>query len=68
MRTDNPFDDLIALQDAAAMWRKGESTLRESIYRGRFVEGVDAMLFGRQWVIRKSAMRRIYGEPPNATD
>lgn len=63
MMMNNPFSGLYALADAARAWGKEDSTLRHAIRRGKFVEGVDAKLFGKQWIITEAAMRREYGEP-----
>lgn len=59
----NPFDGLLSLSDAARKWGKDDSTLRHSIQRGKFADGTDAKLFGKQWIITEAAMRREYGEP-----
>lgn len=56
-----PFDDLIALSDATALWGLSESALRKAISYGKFVNGVDVCKFGKQWVISRSAMEREYG-------
>ncbi len=60
---NNAFDGLYSLADAARIWGKEDSTLRHAIQRGKFTTGVDAKLFGKQWIITESAMRREYGEP-----
>lgn len=60
---NNSFDDLFSLSDAARIWGKEESTLRR-VFRGpRFQYGLDVKKFGKQWVVRGDAMRRVYGEP-----
>ena len=56
-----PFDDLIALSDATALWGLNESTLRKAISYGKLVNGVDVCKFGKQWVVSRSAMEREYG-------
>lgn len=56
-----PFDDLIALSDATALWGLNESTLRKAISYGKLVNGVDVCKFGKQWVISRNAMEREYG-------
>ncbi len=56
-----PFDDLIALSDATALWGLNESTLRKAISYGKLVNGMDVCKFGKQWVISRSAMEREYG-------
>ena len=58
-----PFDDLIALSDATALWGLNESTLRKAISYGKLVNGVDVCKFGKQWVVSAEAMKREYGAP-----
>ena len=58
----NIFDELLALNDAAKMWNKDDSTLRRHIQNKKFIDGVDVKKFGKQWVIKKEAMIREYGE------
>ena len=60
----NAFDGLYALSEAARVWGKEDSTLRHAIRRGKFAEGTDAKLFGKQWVITEAAMLREYGPAP----
>ena len=59
---ENPFKGLYALSDAAQLWGKADSTLRHAIKRGKFKEGVDVKLFGKQWVITEDSLIREYGE------
>lgn len=56
-----PFDGLIALSDATALWGLNESTLRKAISYGKLVNGVDVCKFGKQWVVSANAMTREYG-------
>ena len=58
-----PFDGLLSFGDATNLWGLNESTLRKAISYGKLTDGIDAMKFGKQWVITKSAMCREYGEP-----
>ncbi len=60
---ENPFEGLMSLAEAAHRWGRADATLRQAIQRGKFTAGVDAKLFGKQWIITESAMRREYGEP-----
>lgn len=64
MSDSNPFDGLLSFQDAAALYGKNDSTLRRAVADGRLVEGIDCKKFGKQWIVTTSAMRRLYGEPP----
>ena len=59
---NTPFDNLISFKDATDLWGLNESTLRKNISYGRLKEGTDVMKFGKQWIITKEAMIRLYGE------
>lgn len=59
---ENIFDDLLSLKEAAELYGREESTLRRAISNGRLVEGEDCKKFGKQWVIKKSSMERVYVE------
>ena len=59
---NTPFDNLISFKDATDLWGLNESTLRKNISYGRLKEGTDVMKFGKQWIITKEAMRRLYGK------
>lgn len=56
------FDGLISLKEASDMFKKGESTLKEAIQRGKFKEGIDAKKFGKQWILDIEALEREYGK------
>ena len=56
------WDDLISLKEAAELFERDESTLRRSINNGILQEGIDCKKFGKQWVILRSSMERIYGD------
>lgn len=58
----NIFDDLLSLKEAAELYGREESTLRRAISNGKLVEGEDCKKFGKQWVIKKSSMERVYVE------
>jgi hypothetical protein len=60
----DPFAGLLALSEAAAIWKKYDSVLRHHINHGTIKIGVEAKKFGKQWVITEAAMRRLYGDPP----
>ena len=59
---NTPFDNLISFKDATDLWGLNESTLRKNISYGRLKEGTDVMKFGKQWIITKDAMIRLYGK------
>ena len=58
-----PFDGLLSFSDAASIWGLHESTLRKAIQYKKLLSGVDAMKFGKQWVVTREAMIREYGTP-----
>ena len=58
-----PFDGLLSFSDAASIWGLNESTLRKAIHYKKLISGVDAMKFGKQWVVTREAMIREYGNP-----
>lgn len=60
---NTPFDGLMSLSDATAMWGLSESTLRKAIHYGKLVEDVDARKYGKQWVVSVVSMIREYGDP-----
>ena len=59
----SPFDNLLSFSDAAALWRLDESTLRKAVAAGRLRENADVLKFGKQWVITRKAMKKVFGEP-----
>lgn len=61
-----PFTGLLSFADASTMWGLHESTLRKAISYGKLKNGLDAIKFGKQWVVTQEAMKREYGEPPTA--
>lgn len=61
----NVFDDLYSLKDAAKKWHIEESTIRKAILANRFINGTEVKKFGKQWVISKYAMERVYGQLNN---
>ncbi len=56
------WDELISLKEAAELFEREESTLRRAISNGILKEGTDCKKFGKQWVILKSSMEKIYGD------
>ena len=57
---ENIWDKLLSLKEAAEIYNRDESTLKRAISSGRLVEGIDCKKFGRDWVILKSSMERVY--------
>lgn len=59
-----PFDGLLSLGDATAIWHLSDSTLRKAIAYGKLRNGSDVRKYGKQWIVSKNAMEREYGKPP----
>ncbi|MCR4805158.1 MAG: DUF2442 domain-containing protein [Clostridia bacterium] len=55
------FDDLLSMKEATERWGVNESTMRKAIEAGRFIVGEDVKRFGKQWVLAKGAVERLYG-------
>ena len=60
---ETPFDGIMSFSDATKRWKLNESTLRKAVSYGKLVEGVDAMKYGKQWVVATPSMIREYGDP-----
>lgn len=56
------FKGLISLKDAAAIFKRDESTLRRNIINGKFVENRDCKKFGTTWVFDIDALKKAYGD------
>lgn len=54
------WDGLLSLKEAADQYGREESTLRRAISNGLLVEGVDCKKFGKQWIVLKDSMERVY--------
>ena len=55
------FDGLMSFSEAAQKWNIDDSTLRKAVANGRFIENVDIKKFGKQWVIRETSMKNVFG-------
>ena len=62
MAKNNIWDKLLSLKEAAEQYGREESTLRRAISNGLLEEGKDCKKFGKQWIILKSSMERVYVE------
>ncbi|NFO03100.1 hypothetical protein FDB23_03055 [Clostridium botulinum] len=60
MCEENIWDKLLSLKDASEQYNREPSTLKRAISNGKLVEGIDCKKFGRDWVILKSSMERVY--------
>ena len=58
---NNAFKDLLSLKEASNIWNVEESVLRRHILNGKFIIDIDAKKFGKQWIITRQAMERLYG-------
>ncbi|PBF40833.1 hypothetical protein BGU48_10760 [Clostridioides difficile] len=58
----NNFSNFISLSDASKKYNKAESTLKQNIKNGKFVEGVDCRLFGKSWVFNIDSLEREYSK------
>lgn len=62
------INDIMTFAEACESWGLGASTLRTRILNGAFKdlsEGIDYRKSGKVWLITKSAMIKLYGEPKN---
>ena len=56
------WNKLLSLKDAAEQYNRDTSTIKRAISNGTLIENVDCKKFGRDWVILKSALERVYVE------
>lgn len=56
------FEGLLSFAEATQKWNLKDSTLRKAVATEKLVDGVDCKKFGRDWVVKESAMVREYGE------
>ena len=56
----NIWDKLLSLKEAAEVYNRDTSTIKRAIANGTLVEGVDCKKFGRDWVILRSSLDRVY--------
>ena len=54
------WNELLSLKEAAEQYGREESTLRRAIKNGLLVEEKDCKKFGKQWVVLRSSMERVY--------
>ena len=65
----NALDEVLTLEEAAEAWGKTTDSLRQACISrngkpARFHIGVEARQSKRIWLVTKSGMIRLYGEPP----
>jgi hypothetical protein len=59
--TDYCLEEILSLQEAAEIWGLDDSTLRKAIAAGKFNTD-EYRKTGRNYIIKKAAMERVYGE------
>ena len=59
---NSALDSVLSLQEAAELYGKDDSTLRKAIADGRFSPN-EYRKTGRNYIITKSALERVYGKP-----
>jgi len=59
---NSALDMVLSLQEAAEIWKRDDSVLRRAISSGRFKPN-EYRKTGRNYIILKSAMERVYGKP-----
>ena len=60
-------DEWISASEATEKWGLGASTIRQAIHEKRLLPG-EYRKSGSVWLVRKSAMKRLYGEPKKKLD
>lgn len=58
---ESSFSNFLSFADAAAIWELDDSALRHAVAAGRLKAEEDCRKYGKQWVVRISAMCRLYG-------
>lgn len=61
------FSKFLSFADAAAIWDLDDSALRHAVAVGRLIANEDCRKFGKQWIVRISAMCRLYGHKKYVT-
>lgn len=56
------FEGLLSFSEATQKWNLKDSTLRKAVATGKLINGVDCKKFGRDWIVKESAMYREYGK------
>ena len=62
MQNEKIWEKLMSLKEAAEIYSRDTSTIKRAISNKTLIEGVDCKKFGRDWVILKSALDRVYVE------
>lgn len=60
----NELYEVMTFKEASEKWgKKSDSTLRMAVRTDKLKEGIDYRKSGNVWLITKSAMIKIYGDP-----
>jgi len=59
----NELYEVMTFKEASEKWGKSDSTLRMAVRTDKLKEGIDYRKSGNVWLITKSAMIKIYGDP-----
>ena len=59
---NSALDSVLSLQEAAELYSKDDSTLRKAIADGRFSPN-EFRKTGRNYIITKAGLERVYGKP-----
>ena len=62
MQNEKIWEKLMSLKEASKIYNRDTSTIKRAISNKTLIEGVDCKKFGRDWVILKSALERVYVE------
>lgn len=55
-------DRIYTASEATKLWGLGKTTIRSAIRSGRFKRG-EVRKSGKVWLVKESAMKRLYGDP-----
>lgn len=58
---DKDFMGLLSTQEVAEKYNINESTIRKAVMEGRLKEGIDCKKFGKSWVVKEDAAKRLWG-------
>lgn len=64
----SPFEEILSLKEAAAIWGKEESTIRKAIAAGRLIKGEECEKYGKQWVVTVDGMAKAFCKVEGKSD
>ena len=65
MKDINNIKTVLTFAEASHRWGLNDSTLRKLVNTNKLQENIDYRKSGKVWLITKSAMIKLYGEPKN---